>query len=148
MCPRHRCGGCCARRRRRMHEEKAMSEDTEKKQMEEEELWLQWEIATDQIQEMIHQNAVDHGFWPEEGRNDGECIALMHSELSEALEALRDGNPLSDKAEGYTMVEEELADVIVRILDYAQGNSLDVSGALAEKMRFNATRPPKHGREF
>lgn len=39
----------------------------------------------------VHENAVDHGWW-EEPREDGTLIALMHSELSEALEALRKGN--------------------------------------------------------
>lgn len=40
----------------------------------------------------IHETARDHGFWDKE-RNFGEMIALMHSELSEALEAHREGNP-------------------------------------------------------
>jgi hypothetical protein len=40
----------------------------------------------------INKCAADHGFWPEEGRNFGEMIALAHSELSEALEEHRSGN--------------------------------------------------------
>ena len=39
-------------------------------------------------QEAVHQNAKAKGWWDDE-RNDGEAIALMHSELSEALEVLR-----------------------------------------------------------
>lgn len=41
----------------------------------------------------IHMTAAEHGFWPDEGRNFGEIIALAHSELSEALEEHRAGRP-------------------------------------------------------
>lgn len=113
-----------------------------------EKLARNWQQVIDAMQSVIHQNAVDHGFWPPDGRNDGECIALMHSELSEALEALRDDNPPSRKAKGFSQLEEELADVIVRVLDYAGGKGLNVAGALLAKMQYNAGRPEKHGREF
>ena len=103
--------------------------------------------AWDTVQESVHGNAKAKGFW-EGDRNDGEAIALMHSELSEALEALREGNPPSKKAEGFTSLEEELADVVIRIMDFAGGNNLHLAEAILTKMTYNATRPHKHGKEF
>lgn len=72
-------------------------------------------------------------------RNDGEMIALMHSELSEALEGVRK-NLQDDKLPYRKMVEVEMADCIIRILDYCAGRGLDVGGALVEKCAFNRVR--------
>jgi len=102
-----------------------------------------------ELQGAIHKNAVEKGFWEGGDRNDGESIALIHSELSEALEALRSGNPESEKLGApFTHVEEELADAIIRILDLAGGRGWDIEGAVEAKMEYNAGRPYKHGREF
>ena len=72
-------------------------------------------------------------------RNFGEVVALMHSELSEALEAHRKGLA-DDKLPHRSGIEVEFADCIIRILDTAAALGLDVAGALIEKNRFNAAR--------
>ncbi len=72
-------------------------------------------------------------------RNVGEVIALMHSELSEALEAYRK-DLKDDKLPDRPGMEVEFADCIIRILDTAAAMGLDVAGALIEKNRFNQTR--------
>jgi len=84
-------------------------------------------------------------------QNDGEKIALMHSELSEALEGLRAGNPVSDKLNAtnghkdYSAAEEELADVVIRIFDLAERRGWRISDAIAAKTIYNRGRAHKHG---
>ena len=67
-----------------------------------------------------------------------ESIALIHSELSEALEAYREG-------ESSARMAEELADTIIRICDTAEVFNLPLAKVLVEKMKINRKRPYKHG---
>jgi NTP pyrophosphatase (non-canonical NTP hydrolase) len=103
--------------------------------------------GVDYLAESIHVIAVEHGFWPD-GRSDAECIALMHSELSEALEALRSDNPPSEKIPPFSNLAEELADTVIRVLDFAHHRGIDLGPAIVAKMAYNADRPYKHGRKF
>ena len=72
-------------------------------------------------------------------RNKGEMLMLMVSEISEAMEGERK-NLMDDKLLHRKMAEVELADTVIRILDYAGGHGYDLGGAIAEKLAYNATR--------
>ena len=89
-----------------------------------------------------------HSSTGETDRNDGEMIALCHSELSEALEAMRHENPESSAIAGFSQVEEELADLVIRVMDMSAARGWRVGLAVLAKMEFNEGRPHKHGKGF
>jgi NTP pyrophosphatase (non-canonical NTP hydrolase) len=107
------------------------------------------------LAQSVSKTAHSHGWW-ETDRNFGEMIALMHSELSEALEAWRDGDDVrtvSYEAGGDDHhgphkpvgVASEFADVIIRILDTCQTLNIPITQALVEKAEYNISRPYRHG---
>lgn len=108
------------------------------------------------LQENIHQGNVDAGWWTdldtlqslaEECRIRtrfgkalvAEKLALIHSEVSEAMEGARK-NLMDDKLPHRKMIEVELADAMIRILDLAGALQLDLAGAMQEKLAYNAVR--------
>lgn len=134
------------------------------------------------IQQACHLRAKSKGWWPEltgpmasensvPGRNFGEMIALMHSELSEALEAYRDGDVMTTVRYEYPTgnsgtqilynkefvyanhtelgkpvgVASELADVLIRIFDTAEALDIPLVKAVMDKHDYNGTRKYRHG---
>ena len=82
------------------------------------------------------------------GETGGQWIDVDVGELSEALESLRHGDPPDDMIPEYSGAEVELADVLIRIMDYSVARGLRVAEALATKMTYNRGRAHKHGKHF
>ena len=96
--------------------------------------------------EKSHNIAISKGWWDKE-REIPELIALIHSELSEALEEYRVSENLdiryeNNKPEGFVV---ELADVLIRIFDLSGKYKIDLKKALETKLKYNETREYRHG---
>jgi NTP pyrophosphatase (non-canonical NTP hydrolase) len=101
----------------------------------------------DYVAHEVYANSIKHGFW-DEPRNDGEMIALIHSECTELLEAVRHSNPPSEHIPLFSAAEEELADIVIRVMDMTKGRGWNVAKAIEAKMLFNRDRQFKHGKVF
>ncbi len=109
-------------------------------------------MTINELVERSHRNAVEKGFYDRMDTNIGERIALMHSELSEALEHQRETTELgitftgsNNKPDGFIV---ELADCIIRIADLCGHYGLNLEQALELKMQYNKSREYKHGKRF
>ena len=107
------------------------------------------QYGLDALAAVLHEIAKEKGFWDGEYNHDkvGNKLALVHSEVTEVLEAIR-------KSQGSEKVVEEIADVIIRLLDVyaAMRNEEAVMHSLDEvlhnKMEKNKQRPKLHGNLF
>jgi NTP pyrophosphatase (non-canonical NTP hydrolase) len=92
-----------------------------------------WEIAEESG---FHEGDVEG----EDDRSRGTILALIHSEVSEALEADREGDE--------ELYAEELADIVIRVLDHAETEDIDLESEIEEKNATNRGREHKHGKAY
>ena len=112
----------------------------------------------DILTKKAHKNAMEKGFWEDRDDIEGSVymskkvkdelyhnviatrLALIASEVGEAVEALR-------KGEGYNF-NEELADIVIRVADLAGGLGIDLEQEIIDKMNINEGRDYLHGKKF
>jgi NTP pyrophosphatase (non-canonical NTP hydrolase) len=107
------------------------------------------DYGLDALAAMLHEIAREKGFWDGEYSYDkvGNKLALVHSEVTEVLESIR-------KSHGSEKIVEEMADVIIRLLDVyaAMRNEEEILHSLDEvleaKINKNKERPRLHGNLF
>lgn len=115
-------------------------------------------MSLNDLSREAYQNSFAHGFYPQGSEpsddNVGEKLALIHSEISEVLEEVRAGHGL--RVVYYTDIDKpkpegvpiELADALIRIFDFCGRHGIDIDSAVEEKMKYNESRPYKHGKTF
>lgn len=104
-------------------------------------------VLTD-LQAQIYEAMDANGFWRGDQDNFGQKTALVHSELSEMLEANRKSTNSDDKIPEFTGEEAEAADTMIRLLDMAGRYNWRLAEAIVAKMLFNLSRPYKHGKKY
>lgn len=101
------------------------------------------------VQRNVHESSKEHGFWDPANGPDNVSVptklCLIHSEVSEALEAYRKGNPPSEKCPEHSQIAEELADLFIRGMDLAEHLRIDLGRAILAKAEYNRGRPHLHG---
>jgi len=118
-----------------------------------------------ELSKQIHKNNKAKGFYDSE-KNIGEMLALVHSEVSEALECDRNDKECGysiDVVNGWTSdddfkdsfkenvkdtFEDELADIMIRVMDLAAFKGVNLEKHIKAKMRYNSLRPHKHGKKY
>ena len=95
------------------------------------------DLNLSQMQEEVHLLAVRKGWWDSPKRSTPEILMMIASEIFEALEAYRD---IRDDDIG-----PELADAVIRIMDFAEHEGIDLELEILKKHMKNLNRPYRHG---
>ena len=112
------------------------------------------DLKVKELAKEVHALAINKGWYPVPSPTFPECIAMFHSEISEALQLYRDGYaPEEIRIEPDALCESgkptgipiEFADVIIRVFDTCEFYGIDIEDAIIRKHEYNKTRPWRHG---
>jgi NTP pyrophosphatase (non-canonical NTP hydrolase) len=103
-------------------------------------------MTLNELQKMAHEVNKKNGWW-DKPRNIGELLFTIVSELSEFFESYREDTlkDQCDKPIPLSKGEEEIADVMLRLMDFAESLGIDTERAIVIKNNYNKTRGYRHG---
>jgi NTP pyrophosphatase (non-canonical NTP hydrolase) len=104
------------------------------------------ELPLNELAAVIYDGNRQKGFW-DENRTLPHCVALIMTELAEAIEA-DTKNLQDDKLPQYHGVHVELGDAFIRLFDLIGRLGIDIAAIVDAKLAYNATRPYKHGKKY
>lgn len=98
-----------------------------------------------ELQKMVNEIACSKGWYDNGGPSFSDAMNNLHAEVSEAWEGYRHHNPPSEHIPEFSAIEEELADVVIRIMDTCEHEGYRLTEAILAKCAYNKTRPFRHG---
>ena len=122
-----------------------------------------------EMQHHVHHTAISKGWWDNRAQmenacsqyesrvhpapisdfsvvsNQISCLALVVTEIAEAIEGIRHGNPPDDKIPEFNSAEAECADAVIRLMDVSEYYGWRLAEAIVAKAEMNRGREPMHG---
>lgn len=99
-------------------------------------------VAWKRMAKAVHARSIEKGFW-EVDQTPWQILGQISDEVAEAVDAVgRDSSAIP----GFSALEEEIADIVLRIMDYSARAGLDIPGAMLAKHVYNTKRPYLHGK--
>jgi len=102
----------------------------------------------DVLSRKIYEDNKRKGFWDDGGKPYEQAMLLVISEIIESFEALRAGDIPDDKLPQYRGQDVEIADALIRLLDWCGAHKIPIGEIIEKKLEYNRSRPHKHGKLF
>jgi NTP pyrophosphatase (non-canonical NTP hydrolase) len=107
--------------------------------------YLEEDLAN--LAQQVHQINVKNG-WYDFKRTPGDEVALLHSEVAELFECIRN-NQWTTSFEGEDNkpvgAHSECADILIRLMDFCNRYNINLGKEVETKLEYNKSRSYRHG---